>query len=283
MVVLRSLRAVSLGALATGLAVTACSSDDPETAPPATATSAPPTTTAAGEPATSARIVAAGDSLMYDTAPALAAALDPATSDVVSMVVPSLHAASARSTLYEAVRAEPTDVVVVMVGVWESGFETEAGADITEPGWGDGYRREVLDPLVGELAGAGAHLLLVAEPPMGAPDAQARFDTIAAVWEQLAQDRPEDASFADSATWLGGGDEYLEVATLPDGSTRRLRRTDRVHLCGEGAARIALGLIDEIDAVVDPRWEPAVVDGWEDGPWTDRFPADECPPVEPGP
>lgn len=280
MVVLRPLRAASLAAMATGLLLGACASDDDE--PPGT--TAPTTAPTPPEPpATVVRILAAGDSLMYDTAPALAAALDPATSDVEAMVVPSLHAAAARTTLYDAMRAEPTDAVVVMVGVWESGFVTAGGLEITDPGWGEGYRAEVLDPLVEEVAAAGVHLVLVEEPPMRAADAQERFSAIAVEWQRLAADRPDAVTFARSATWLGGGDAYLEIATLPDGSERRLRRTDGIHLCAEGAVRIARGLIDELDAVVDPSWEPEVLEGWEDGPWTDRFPLDECPPVEPAP
>lgn len=276
MAVLRSLRLAALAAALVGLAA-GCGSEDPvvggATTAPTTPTTAASTTTAAPR----ARFVLAGDSMMYDVAPAVQAALDPSAAEVVPLVVPSLFSPTVEASLDDAVRTEPTDAVVVMVGVWETGYETSTGLEVVQPGWGDGYRTEVLVPFADRMASYGTHLVLLAHPPMRTPDEEGRFAAVYEQWARLAAERPDTVTFARSGPWLGAGD-YVEVVELPDGSRTRLRRTDGVHLCAEGAIRIASGLVDLLADVVGEPWAPVLVDSWETGAWTERFPADECPP-----
>lgn len=234
------------------------------------------TTTTPPEPI---RIIVAGDSVAYDIGPALAAALPPASAEVVTMVAPALTTPTLRRQIEARVSEVPTDVVVVMVGVWERGYTTAAGAGFGEPGWAEGYQAEVLMPFTEAMAANGTQVLLLREPPMLDEAAEAQLAALQGIWEQFAADHPGALFVRDSGTWVDGATGYREELPNAAGVLERVRRTDGIHLCAAGAVRIGAGIIGLLPNLLDRAWEPQLVPGWESGPWTERFPNDECPPV----
>ena len=270
-----------LGAVISPLLVACGSSPEPPAATVApsttttsTTTTAPTTTVAEG----AIRVVVAGDSVAYDLGPALAAALLPASAEVVSLVAPALTTPSLRNQIEDQVSTVATDLVVVMVGVWERGYTTEAGLDFGEAGWAEGYQAEVLAPFTETMAARGTHVLLLREPPMRDGAANEQLLALQGIWEQFAAAHPGAVTVRDSGVWLDGSPAYLEVVPNAVGGVDRLRRTDGIHLCAAGAIQMATGLAGLLPDVLDRPWEPSFAPGWETGEWTARFPSDECPP-----
>lgn len=240
------------------------------TAPTTTTTS---TTTAATESPT---VIVAGDSIIYDVSPALVEALDPETARVVPMVAPSMSAESSQVAILEAITAERPDVVVVMVGIWERVYRTPDGAELGDPGWDEAYATVALDPIAEAVAEIGGRLLILGPPHIRVPEDDAEITKLEEVWRDYA-DAHSDVAFVDADPWLNDSAVFVELDE--DGpTTTRIRRIDGIHLCEEGARRIASGILDqlapELEGVATP---PAT--GWETGAWTARFPADECPPT----
>lgn len=217
-------------------------------------------------------VVVAGDSIIYDVSPALVDALDPHAAWVVPLIAPALSAESIRVALLATVDETDADVVYVMVGVWERAYRTPAGATIGDPGWSTTYIDDVIDPLGQSITARGARLVFLGPPPIRVASDEAQIAELERLWNEYAASRP-DVRFVDSDTWLLDSDVFVEL----DGP-HRLRRVDGVHLCAEGARRIAAGIIDELAPELEAA-RTAPRPGWGSGPWVGRFPVDECPPV----
>lgn len=247
----------------------------PSTAPttePVTTTTAPTTTTTRPPP----MIVVAGDSIVYDVSPALEAALDPTVADVVPLIVPSIAAESSRETLLRRVDESNPELVVVAVGVWERGYQTSNGATLGDPGFAETYSAEVLDRVRERIEAAGSRLIILGPPEVWEESTNVQFGELEMIWGSYAVLHPS-VDFLDSDMWVSDAGTFVEFdETGP--TTARLRRTDRVHLCAEGARRVASGLIEEFTARLGID-SSTTAPGWEEAAWTDRFPADECPPV----
>jgi hypothetical protein len=224
------------------------------------------------------RVIVAGDSVAYDLGPALAAALVPGSAEVVSLVAPALTTPSLRNQIADQVSTVATDLVVVMVGVWERGYTTTAGFEFGEAGWAEGYQAEVLAPFTETMAARGTQVLLLREPPMRDGPTNEQLLALQGIWEQFAAAHPDALTVGDSGVWLDGSPAYLEVVPNAAGGVDRLRRTDGIHLCAAGAIQMATGLAGLLPEVLDRPWEPTFAPGWETGEWTARFPSDECPP-----
>ena len=237
----------------------------------ASTTTTEPTTTTTAPPPT---VVVAGDSVIYDVSPALEAALDPRAADVVPLVVPSLGAESSRSVLVQQVDASKPDVVVVSVGVWERRFEMGGGLLAGDPGFAEIYTAEVLDPLRQRIEVGGGRLVIVGPPLVREAATNEEFAQLEAIWSGFA-DAHASVTFVDADSWITVDGAFTEYSQEP---RTRLRRVDGVHLCAEGARRVASGLIEEIETVLGGV-ELVTAPGWETGPWTGRFPPDECPPL----
>lgn len=259
--------------------IAACG-DDPATdaaATPTTTTSTiePPTTTAPPTPV----VLVTGDSIVYDVAPAVEAALEPDSADVVSLVTPSLGTEPSRSTLISQIEEEDVDVAIVMVGIWERAYRTTSGASLGDEAFAADYRTEALDPIREAVAANGGRLVLTGPPPLRVEADQAQIEALETIWSAYADDH-DGVDFVDADDWIGGGGIYIDVdregpETVDRPAAARLRRTDGIHLCAEGARRIAAGMIDTISPELDG--QPPVDPDWEQGPWTARFPEDECP------
>jgi hypothetical protein len=280
-----NLAALTVAAL---VALAACGSDDVDQARPVTgtpvahaadtttSTTAPPVETATSVPAEPPAVILAGDSIIYDVSPAIVEALDPATARVVPMVAPSLSAESSQAALIEAVRTEQPDVVVVMVGVWERVYRSPDGRSLGEPGWAEAYAAAALDPVVAEVTANGGRLVILGPPHIRVADDDAEIAQLEQVWSDYADAHPA-VTFVDADGWLIDSDVFVELDTAGPAPVR-IRRIDGIHLCEEGARRIATGVLaqlaPELEGVATPP-RP----GWETGAWTERFPADECPPT----
>lgn len=265
---------LALAVLLTVVTAAACGDGEVATtasAMPTTATSSPETTTTvAPDPET---VIVAGDSIIYDVSPAVAAAVDPRSATVIPVVAPSLAADSSRLPLIRRIETTSADVVAVMVGVWERAHVARNGLVVGEPGFAAEYADEALDPIRLALAPHGGRLLILGPPHLREAEAEHMVVELEEVWSAYAAEHDE-VEFLDADAWIGDQPVFTELES--DGSTTiRLRRTDGIHLCEEGARRIAAGLLSQIAAPGTPPLQ--LVDGWEAGDWTSRFPVDECP------
>lgn len=232
-----------------------------------------PTVTAPDRPT----LMVAGDSIMYDVAPALVEALDPSAATVLTVVAPSLAAESSRVTLIDRVEASHPDLLVVMVGVWERAHVTASGFVLGDAGFGAEYLDEALEPVVEAVSSAGGRLLILGPPHLREDTAERQIIELERIWTSFATANPGVVDFVDADAWLGAGPAFVEIEQQGS-TTTRLRRTDGIHLCAEGARRIASGVLSVL-ATSSPDVTPTPPTGWEKGAWTDRFPADECPAV----
>ncbi len=276
-------RAVVL--LATALFTIAACGDDPATDDAAattttttTSTTEPTTTTAPPRPV----VLVTGDSIVYDVAPAVEAALEPDIADVVSLVTPSLGTEPSQSNLIGQIEEQDVDVAIVMVGIWERAYRTTSGASLGDDAYAAEYRIEALDPIREAMAATGGRLVLTGPPPLRVEADHAQIEALETIWAAYAADH-DDVDFVDADDWIGGGGIYIDVhregpETVDGPAAARLRRTDGIHLCAEGARRIATGMIETIAPELAGR--PPVDPDWEQGPWTARFPEDECPATE---
>jgi hypothetical protein len=267
------------------LAVAACGSDD---GPDATETGAgTETTTTASTTTTSTTsttlvvprptVLVAGDSMVYDVTPAIEAALEPDVAEVVPVVAPTLGTEANRTTLVDQIETADVDVAIIMVGVWESRHVTASGATLGEPAFADEYPGEALEPIRESLAAVGGRLLISGPPPLRVEADEATIEALEAIWQSYAAAH-DDVDFVDSDDWLGGGGIYVDFdapSGVVDAASPRLRRADRIHLCVEGARRIAKGMLDAIAPELDGR--PPIDPAWEQGAWTALIPEDECP------
>lgn len=257
----------------------ACGGDDSDDAAPSTTTTTEPTTTVPPTTEPPPVVLITGDSIVYDVAPAIEAALEPDVADVVSLVTPTLGTESNQTTLLDRIETEGVDVAVVMVGIWERSYRTASGAALGDEAFTAEYPGESLEPLRAALAADGGRLLLVGPPPLRVEADEAQIAVLESIWQGFAEAH-DHVDFVDADEWIGGGGVYVDVEVdgpedASDEDAARLRRTDGIHLCAEGARRIAAGMLDAISPELAGR--PPVDPSWERGPWAARFPEDECP------
>jgi hypothetical protein len=280
-------RAFALALLVAVLA-SACSDDGGTTAgaetttPPSTTSTAPTTTLPPGgrQPTTEdpLRVTFAGDSVMAELAPAMIQALE-GTGETRGRFVlaPSLARGATDGLVWnrELDRHRP-ELVVVLVGVWEDSVVGEES--YARPGFADSYRTEVVEPFVDLVTRDGAQVLWVGMAAVRDPDVTQRFAQLNAVYEAVADDRP-DVDFIQGGQYLSapeGG--YAEVGTSPNGVPERLRRIDGLHLCPAGVVALGVPVLDEISK----RWNVGATYGWQQGSWREPpqlHAPEECPPV----
>lgn len=244
---------------------------------PSPPTNPPPVTTARPAPA---RVLLGGDSVMGSLVPALKAALGRGgQADVRFMLIPALDQdAALRAAVERQLSIFDPDVVVLFVGVWETGqIERRYGVPLTDPSWQEPYEREVLDPWLQLVTARGAEVLWIGNPPVPAEIFRERFAGYEEVLRRLPARWPR-VRYLSSSVALNGtvGPEVHDVITGTDGIPIRTRQTDGLHLCPDGAARLAAAVAAELVPTVRVR----SVDGWEAGPWrqdAQAFPPEQCP------
>ena len=221
---------------------------DVSRAPPASVITPEPTSTSPASvttattigPAVVPRVVLlVGDSGMYDAAPALAAGLGAAGSEVVSVAYAGeglTRPAGVRDQWARAVDQYRPDLVVVMLGGWDGDYIVNNGDDA--------YRAQV-DATVTMLTRFGAHVLWLAELPggtrQGDPD---RF------FAALPPRYPGVVDFVDLQSSLA--DATGAHPRVVNGQL--FRKPDGWHLCPAGAAAFASALIDHL-RLSAPEWQ----------------------------
>jgi hypothetical protein len=245
----------------------------------------------AAAPATSMRpnplrVAVVGDSLMFDAAPAVEAALRSAGPvEVRSLAVLGFGLSHGpfdwRAEWPRFLDETSADAVVVMLGAWDIGAPDGEGEPPVPPGspeWQAWYAG-LLDEAIGVLRAGGARVWWMGMPPVAdpalAPGVAGLNDAVRA-----AASRHRGVAFVDSAAVLAGpGGGFTPTLPGPGGAPVRVRKGDGVHFCPDGAARLG-------EAVAVPllaAWGLAASPGWEQGPWRDEeryswAPGGGCPP-----
>jgi len=200
-----------------------------------------------------------GDSLAFDQAPAVVAALQAAGVTVVdsSQVGGRLTAYDdGRDPLGRLVAGfaadpadQPVDLVIHQLTVWD------AAADPVS-------QQQALAALADLAAANGARLVLLTAPVVAPDMAEPGMADLVANAEQLAAASGGQVVVVDQTPVFGD-----EFAYDLDGDGVPERKPDGVHVCPSGAARVAAWLIPELAfrfngiAVVPPS-------AWVEGPWS---------------
>jgi len=200
-----------------------------------------------------------GDSLAFDQAPAVVAALQAAgvvvldSSTVGGRLTPFDDGRDPLGRLaagFAAVPADqPVDLVIHQLTVWD------AAADPVS-------QQQALAALADLAAANGARLVLLTAPVVIDFQAAPNTDALVANAEQLAAASGGQVVVVDQTPVFGD-----EFAYDLDGDGIPERKPDGVHVCPSGAARIAAWLIPELAfrfngiAVVPPS-------AWVEGPWS---------------
>jgi len=200
-----------------------------------------------------------GDSLAYDQAPAVVAALQAAGVDVVDT-----SGLGQRLTAYDdgrdplarivdgfdnAPADQPVDLVVHQLTVWDAG--ADPAAQLT-----------ALENLAALTAARGARLVLVTAPVVIPYLSAPGTDDLVANAQRVAAASDGQVVVLDQSSVLG--DEFVEDL---DGDGVPERKPDGVHVCPSGAARVAAWLIPELTLRFSGI-EAVAPSTWVEGAWT---------------
>jgi hypothetical protein len=227
-------------------------------------------------PADPLRVLVVGDSLSVELSLPVEYALESGGAATVDRAsVPSLPRDPGYTTLWhDALATYRPELVIVLIGYWEVQVLRAQYHDQLPPQ--ADYVREHLAPFAHDAADAGASILWVGPP-------QVRDVTQAPFFTELSQRFAAFAAEAPTVSYVDGNPpvaapdgSFQEIAAGPNGA-QRVRWADGLHLCPDGAERVAVPVLDEIQA----RWHVPVGADWQDGPWrTGVFSGQEsCPPA----
>lgn len=257
----------------------------------------PPTTRAPAAPVPvdlgrSLRVLLVGDSLMFDAAPAIQAALE-STSSVEVQAKPWLGSGLTKTDLFDWraqwplwVRDFDPDLVVVLTGAWDVAGGGRLGPDAAAPtvpaGWTARYRALVTEALATLQAG-GARVAWIGMPWTRSLATPAQISALdEAVAEAVSARAGEGAAwYIDGRAVLAGRDGgYADRLPGRDGQWHPVRKADGLHFCPAGAARLAEAVL----AGVTRRWRLTAPSDWESGAWRadGRYAPDKgCAPAAP--
>jgi lysophospholipase L1-like esterase len=210
-----------------------------------------------------------GDSIAYDLAPGVGAALTGAGLLAHSGAFPGMRLIDdGQFGLLPRLQAQlpgsGIDVVVVQLSVWDS---DNASAD----------QAAALDEVQAFVISIGAQLVLVSSPPTTDLVNDQGLVALTEHARALAAAQPESTVFLDSSgVWGAVFDADLDDDGTPE------RKRDGVHVCPSGAARFAFWLTAELTARYDGA-VPTPPTEWATGSWvTDaRYdePVGSCAPL----
>jgi peptidoglycan/LPS O-acetylase OafA/YrhL len=238
------------------------------TAPP----SAPPIPVVRdATPADPLRILLVGDSVAFDAAPGIEAALEATgEAEVTNGNVAGFGLFQPydwRTEWPRQLRETQADLVVAMWGGWDDPWYREHGRAAYD---------EVLDQALAVLQSTGARVLLVGEPVStdreGVVEPRDTMDAFRAV-----PLRNPTTWFTPSDDWIAPGGTFTSYLPGPSGP-ERVRKVDNTHICPAGSARFGEGLL----GFLTPRYQLASPDpAWRSGSWAlePRFndPPGACP------
>ena len=235
----------------------ACSGSGAEPAPAPTSVAAPASSVDAPRPP----LGFAGDSMMASLTPALRAALGPAGAEAAFTLYPELPRRAEDIESSAARFADLGETVIFMIGVWEGSILSDGENDQVDPAspdWQDTYRDRVVIPWLEAVAGHGTSVVWVGMTRVADPLQALGFGELNTVY-QRATDGVPGADFVDAGALLAGPDGRFQPSiTTPAGTVRRLNAIDGLHLCPEGAARIADAVVatadESLPGTADPDW-----------------------------
>jgi peptidoglycan/LPS O-acetylase OafA/YrhL len=219
---------------------------------PLVASSSTSTSTSTSAPALAApveppkTVLVIGDSGMYDATPALSAGLNLAGAKVIGTAYPGeglTQPAGVRDMWATWVRRERPDLVVVMLGAWDTAFIAANG---------DEAYQQVVDETVGLLTARGARVLWLSELPGHA-----------SLPGETVNSSDEDRFFAALPSRYPDVVDYLDIRSAliaSDGAAPRsldghlLRKPDGWHLCPDGAAAVAHKVLSHL-GLDGPGWD----------------------------
>ncbi len=234
------------------------------------------------------RVTLAGDSVMAGLAPAVIAALEGGgDAEVEFILTPSvLRDATVRFTWSRQLESFDPDVVVMLVGTWELGEVTNGvGTSVTtsDPTWSEVYSEEILDPWIDLVTTGGARVVWLGAPAVATDEVSLLFADLNAAYRDLAN-RRDEVTYLDSTGALAGsgsstatGSGFAATGTDDQGRPVRLRQIDGLHLCPDGAVRLARALVEELES----GRELSLPVGWESAGWRndEEYPRGNCPPA----
>jgi peptidoglycan/LPS O-acetylase OafA/YrhL len=218
------------------------------------------------------RVLVVGDSVMYDAAPAIKAALE-STGAVHVDVEAALGFGLTRTTPYpwrsvwpRLVAADRPALVIALFGGWDGPQAVARG-----PEWYGG----LVDDARRLLTSGGAQLLWLAYPRNEPPDIPGRPPT-----DQVVNERQRQAvnnAFGLSALGHSGQVAFLDLdaAITPEGSftaflpnalgvAERIRKHDNIHFCPAGAERVGSWVFEAVAAAYAL---PPPAPAWPVGTW----------------
>jgi peptidoglycan/LPS O-acetylase OafA/YrhL/lysophospholipase L1-like esterase len=229
---------------------------------------APVTTVAPPRPAIG-RVLWTGDSIAYDLAPAITAALTDAGLAVENTAYPGVRLVGAGdlsllTRLPDELAVMQPDLVVFQISVWDA----RAGGD---------ELTAALAELHAQVRATGAYIVFVPAPPTIDVPTDALLRDVTARAAQLAADDPAGTWLLDPAgVWSPSFLADLDGDGVPE------RKNDGVHVCPSGAARFALWLTAELAARFDGI-APTPPEQWAAGDWVvdERYdqPVGACAPL----
>ncbi|HUF97358.1 MAG TPA: acyltransferase family protein [Ilumatobacter sp.] len=232
----------------------------PATTVPATTVRAPTTTLLSESAAPLVESVAwQGDSVAFDAAPGVIAALSASGPAVTAQTFLGLGLVDERSMglFVDPFAAEPPDVAVFMLSGWDGGHDDSAQAD-------------AFDRYADAWSDLGTVLVVLEPPPVDPSRHENTTDTMLGVARERA------AEFPDEVVVLDADELWGDFATDIDGDGQPERKPDGVHVCPTGAALLGYWLSNELaqrfSGIV-----PADPSVWVVGAWVNDARYDEPP------
>jgi peptidoglycan/LPS O-acetylase OafA/YrhL len=211
----------------------------------------------------------AGDSVAFDLAPAVDAALTDAGLTMGAGSYPGIRLLGPNdslrltSQLDDRIAAASADTVLIVVSTWDTDIDDED------------YAAGLVE--LAALLPSDGQLIVVSSPPTGDDEVNVELDRLAAVAAEVAEGSGGHIVFLDA------GDVWAEPAVLDangDGAPERKR--DLTHVCPAGAANFAAWLATTLDADFDGL-DPVDPSQWAGGEWVSdpRYdePVGACAPV----
>jgi peptidoglycan/LPS O-acetylase OafA/YrhL len=203
-----------------------------------------------------------GDSVAFDSAPGVVAALSASGPTVVAHTFLGVglvdHDNIHPITLFvEPLVADPPDLVVFMLSGWDGGFD-------------ESTQREAFDTYANAWRDLGTTLVVLEPPPVDPTRHENSTDTM------LAIARARAAEFPDEVVVLNADELWGEFAADIDGDGQPERKPDGVHVCPTGAALLGFWLTTELASRFNgiTAADPSV---WVGGDWVNDPRYDDPP------